>query len=191
MTHKFDPSNIRKLDDPERRKVLPPDEILMLSGLKPGDSMIDIGAGSGYFTFPAALIVGIKGLVTAVDISEEMIKILDSRVKSSAIANIRLIQSREYDFMTEMNRYDYALMCTVLHEVEDKGRLLNEAGRVLRRGGRLTVVEWLKKPMDKGPPIGERIDVTEAASLVENAGFDIVISRIYNDYFYIITAVRK
>jgi ubiquinone/menaquinone biosynthesis C-methylase UbiE len=149
MAHKFDPSNIRKLDDPERRKILPPEEILKLIGLKPGDRMIDIGAGSGYFSIPAARMVGNEGLVTAVDDSGEMIKVLESRVKSSSVANIQVIQSREYDFKTEGNLYDYALLCAVLHEVEDKVRFLLEAKRVLMQGGRLAVIDWQKSRWKK------------------------------------------
>jgi len=95
MPHKFDPQHMAKLD--ERKKILPPKEILLELGLKAGEVMIDIGAGSGYFSIPAVEIVGEKGGVIAVDNSKEMINELSTRVGKSGSGNIEIVLSAEQE----------------------------------------------------------------------------------------------
>ena len=73
MTHKFKVSEKQKLDNPERRAFLPPEETLRKLGLQPGEIMADIGCGIGYFTFPAASIVGPNVKVFALDVAPEML----------------------------------------------------------------------------------------------------------------------
>lgn len=79
--HKFNPENKGKLDNPERRKLLPPEEVLLELGLKKGQNMADIGCGIGYFTIPAGEIVGREAKVYGVDILEEMLRELDQRLE--------------------------------------------------------------------------------------------------------------
>jgi len=61
MANKFDINNKNKLDNPKRRESLPPYDILKTLGLQEGDIFADIGCGIGYFSIPAADIVGSKG----------------------------------------------------------------------------------------------------------------------------------
>ena len=58
--------------------MLPPEKVLLLTGLKEGDIFLDIGAGIGYFAIPAAEITGESGKVIAADISPEMLDELNS-----------------------------------------------------------------------------------------------------------------
>ena len=73
MKHKFDAKSKHKLDNHQRRELLPPERTLLLMGLREGDVMADIGCGIGYFTVPAADIVGNSGKVYGLDVSEEML----------------------------------------------------------------------------------------------------------------------
>ena len=78
MSHKFNPASMHKLDNSGRREMLPPEKVLLLTGLKEGDIFLDIGAGIGYFAIPAAEITGESGKVIAADISPEMLDELNS-----------------------------------------------------------------------------------------------------------------
>lgn len=80
MAHKFDVNNKNKLDNPRRREMLPVNKILDEIGLKAEDNLADIGCGIGYFSFPAADVIGSNGLVYALDVKEEMIEELDKRI---------------------------------------------------------------------------------------------------------------
>ncbi len=69
----FRASEAHKLEDPDRQKWLPVQDVLAALDLRPGMCMADIGAGTGYFTLPAARAVGPQGRVFAVDLQPEML----------------------------------------------------------------------------------------------------------------------
>jgi ubiquinone/menaquinone biosynthesis C-methylase UbiE len=188
MPHKFDPQNMKKLE--ERKKILPPMEVLIELGLGPGDVFVDIGAGTGYFSLPALDIVEENGRVIAVDTSREMLDELESRVKSAGASNIEIIQSDEYDLKVADSSASFAFICTVLHEVEDKILFLTAIQKAMKTGGRLAIVEWIKQPMEKGPPPQDRIDISEAADMARQTGFRSIQSRAYNEFFYFVTALK-
>jgi ubiquinone/menaquinone biosynthesis C-methylase UbiE len=188
MPHKFDPRHMAKLE--ERKKILPPKEVLLELGLKAGEVMIDVGAGAGYFSMPASEIVGDKGWVVALDNSEGMIEELASRVRTSGAGNIEIVLSKEYDLIVADNTADFALLCTVLHEVEDKILFLDAVRKAMKPNGRLAIVEWTKKPMEMGPPLQDRLDGPEALDLLKRLGLHDIRLKDYNEYFYFATAVN-
>lgn len=74
MVHKFDVKNRSKLDNAERRSILPSEKTIASFNLSEGDIMADIGCGIGYFTIPTSKIVGESGRIFAMDISPEMLE---------------------------------------------------------------------------------------------------------------------
>jgi ubiquinone/menaquinone biosynthesis C-methylase UbiE len=191
VARKFDARNMSRLDDVKRSTLLPAREILVEAGLKPGHTFLDVGAGTGYFAFPASEIVGEKGKAIAVDISDEMIRELKARTVSKAVRNMEIRKSEEYDVMIDEGIVDLALMCTVLHEIDDKGRFLANLKKVLKPAGRLCVIEWQKRAMEMGPPVQERLEPGEVAELLAGTGLEIVEERTYNDTFYGVTGVIR
>lgn len=190
MPHKFDISSKNKLDNPKRREILPPHETLVKLGLKAGDVVADIGCGIGYFSIPAAEIVGQKGIVYATDISLEMIEVVETKAAESNVINIRPIVTGEYDLKLADNSVSFAFMCTVLHEIEDKVRFINEAKRILVQQGRIAIVEWSKKNSDWGPPIDHRLEGDTVKQTLQDCGFKDMSVTELNEYFYIVTAVK-
>lgn len=83
MTHKFDVQNKCKLDNPKRREMLPIEKVLAEIGLKEDDILADIGCGIGYFSIPAAQLIGSKGKVYALDVKYEMIEDVGKRAKEN------------------------------------------------------------------------------------------------------------
>ncbi|MGB8453500.1 MAG: class I SAM-dependent methyltransferase [Anaerocolumna sp.] len=188
MAHKFNVNNKSKLDNPRRREMLPVDKVLSEVGLKPADNFADIGCGIGYFSIPAAMIIGQTGMVFALDVESEMIKELDNKIEESSLSNIQTIITGEYDFKLEENSVSYAFMCTVLHEIDDKARFLNEAQRILIDGGKIAIVEWIKSESDWGPPVGHRLESNEVKQLLQKCGFKDTSIMKLNEYFYIVMA---
>ena len=191
MAHKFSPGSMSKLDDPRRIELLPAREILLESGLGSGQTFLDVGAGTGYFTFPASEIVGETGKVIAVDIADGMIRELRERTLAKSVRNIEIKKSEEYDVGIGQRVVDMALMCAVLHEIDDKERFLSMLEKVLAPGGRLAVIEWEKKVMEIGPPLNERLEPGETARLLTMIGMEVAEERKYNGIFYGVTGVRS
>jgi len=183
MAHKFNVKEMHKLDSFERRKILPPEEILIKAGLKIKDIFLDIGCGIGYFSIPASRIIGIEGRVFALDTSSEMLEELKRRIYKKNIKNIIPIFSEPYRFPLESNAGTFALISNVLHEVEDKISFLEETNRVLIRCGTLCIVEWQKKETERGPPLEDRINESEIKNLLEKTNYKLTNIHLIGDFF--------
>ena len=169
--HRFDPKDSARLDDEWRRNALPPLRTLQALGVRESDTLLDIGCGIGYFTFPAADFIGPTRKVFALDVSEGMLDEMDRRVHVLGATNVVALLSDGYDWKLPDGSVTFVLCAAVLHEVEARGRFLDEAKRVLKPGGRIGIVEWTKADPTRGPSPEERLDPTEVAALLHSAGF--------------------
>jgi ubiquinone/menaquinone biosynthesis C-methylase UbiE len=171
MPHIFNPEDRQNLDSPERRGEMPPEETLVRAGIKPGDIVADIGCGMGYFTFPAARMIGPKGLVYAVDVSGVMLAEVRSKAAAAGAFNIETHQVPQSRLTLPAAEYTLAILSDVLHEVDDKKAFLASVSEALRPGARLAVIEWAKKETPAGPPLKERLAEDELQVLLKKAGF--------------------
>ncbi|KOA21443.1 demethylrebeccamycin-D-glucose O-methyltransferase [Clostridium homopropionicum DSM 5847] len=169
--HKFNIKSIEKLDNPERRRIMPPEETLAKFNIKDDGTLLDIGCGIGYFTIPAVNLVK-NHKVIGIDIVREILEVAEERAKG--ISNIEFRQSEEYSFPVENNSIKYSFICNVIHEIEDKEMYLNEIERVLLEGGYLLIIDWDKKEMPVGPPINDRISKNEMIELCNSTGLKFI-----------------
>lgn len=190
MAHRFDPAHLGHLDSPLRRLLLPQGRILKRIGVKEGDVFLDIGAGAGYFSFPAAEIVGEGGLVYAIDIEPEAVRLLNEKREALGKRNVQVRQSTEKELGVPPGSGTVALLFTVLHEVDDKAGLLRSILHSLKEGGRLVVVEFRKEALLLGPPKSERISKEELQALLEVAGCHDIRFEPLNASLYIAAAVK-
>lgn len=193
MQHEFDIKNKKKLDSPKRREMLPTRTVLNKIGLNEGARLADIGCGIGYFSIPAADVIGPQGIVFALDVSKEMIEELDKKIEENGIENIRTVITDKYNFKLEDNSVSYAFICTVLHEIEDGMAFINETKRILALGGKIAVVEWIRAESDWGPPVDHRLDSSDVKIMLQAAGFKEIEYLKLNEHFYIVkgTLVNK
>lgn len=190
MVHKFNSGHKHKLDNEKRRAIMPPAETLVELGLERNNTMVDIGCGGGYFTIAASKIVGDPAKVFALDISEEMLGEVQRKALETGVSNIHAIRVDEYDLKIENHSADFALLCNVLHEIEDKERFINEISRILKPYGKLAIIEWEKTEGDFGPPVNERIDKESIKDLLRGYGFYVLKSFNLGTDFYAITGGR-
>ena len=139
----------RGLDSNFRRKLQPPDKIIQRSGIRKGMRVLEVGCGSGAFTTFVARVVGEEGKVYALDIQPEMLQQLESKLarpENEDIKNIEPVNSSAYDLPFDDNSLDLVYMVTVLQEIPDRSKALQQVRRVLKPGGILSVTEWLPDP---------------------------------------------
>lgn len=141
-------------------------------GLGENDLVVDIGAGSGVFTIPAAKLT--NNFVYALDINSEFLKIIDEKAKQEGLHNIVTMKSEiGKNYKLKKNIADIVLLVTVLHEVEDKDGLLSEIKRIIKNGGTLAIIEFHKRETAMGPPVSQRISREEIVSLCSKYGFEL------------------
>jgi ubiquinone/menaquinone biosynthesis C-methylase UbiE len=170
---------IHKFENPKRLSELAVTDTLGKLGLD-GDSVFcDVGAGTGIFTFAAARIT--CGTVYSVEISHEMLEVLGSRLGTSDVANVKILDRIE-DVPSGL--CDLILLCAVLHEVEDVSLLLRELDRILKADGTLTIIEFHKRQTSMGPPVEERLSENEVTELLDRYSFSLKDKTALGDNFY-------
>jgi ubiquinone/menaquinone biosynthesis C-methylase UbiE len=187
MPHPINPAHLGHLDNPLRRLIMPPGRSLDRFGVEEGDIVLDFGAGSGYFSFPAADRVGERGFVYALDIAPEAIAIIEGKIAATGRKNIRPIRTSGGDWGLAREVGTIALMITVLHEVGDKAAVLERLYDCLRPGGRIAILEFKGRAFF-GPPKDERIDEASMRGLLEEAGFADARFTPWSPLFYLATA---
>lgn len=179
------------VDEEERRKWQDPVVILNDIGLRSGLVFIDVGCGDGFFTLPAARIVGKEGIVYAVDLNAEAIDLLRQKASREELTNVRAEVGTAEDTVFCHACADIVFYSIVLHDFRDPSRALLNARTMLKPDGRVVDLDWKKKPMDFGPPLRIRFSEEYAARLIENAGFKVERRKDKGFYHYVISAVPE
>ncbi len=126
--------------------VAGPDKILHRIKLAPGMRLLDVGAGPGRLTLPAARRVGSSGEVVALDIQEGMLEKLRLRAAEMGIDNVRSIHAAAGSGVVEKDFFDRAILVTVLGEIRNPQAALLEIFDALKEGGILSVTEVIPDP---------------------------------------------
>jgi ubiquinone/menaquinone biosynthesis C-methylase UbiE len=147
------PGGIPWLDRPAREQEEQPEKVIDALGLHEGEVVVDLGAGSGYFSFRMAPKVGKTGKVFAVEIQDEMLAAIRKRATATRITNVEAVKCTETDPGLPANAVDLVLMVDVYHELAYPFEVMTEVRKALRPGGRVVFVEYRKE--DPRVPIKE------------------------------------
>ncbi len=180
---------IASLDDPARDAYQKPDEVLKALALRPGEVVADIGAGSGYFTVRFARTVGDTGRVYAVDISPDMIRHLNHRLRDSGIRNVVTVLSDPDDPLLPDGSVDRFVIVDTWHHIEDQARYLALLKRMLKPGGQVVHLDFQKRDLPVGPPTGMKIAREDLVKQMEDAGFRLVAEHTFLPYQYFLVFV--
>src|SRR5262249_11599845 len=108
---------VESFERPERASWQKPDEVVQALGVKNGDVVADIGAGTGYFTRRFAKAVEPDGKVYAVDVAADVLDYLKERADQEGLRNIVTIVSRDDDPMLPQGAVDLAFFCDTTHHI--------------------------------------------------------------------------
>jgi ubiquinone/menaquinone biosynthesis C-methylase UbiE len=147
------PRGIEWLDRPQREEEERPDLLLDALDLHHGEVVADLGAGSGYFTFRMAPMVGKNGKVLAVEVQPAMLDALRKRAAATKATNVEVVEGSETDPNLPKGGVDLVLVVDVYHELAYPFEVMTKVREALKPGGRVVFVEYRKE--DPTVPIKE------------------------------------
>lgn len=118
------------------------DEIVATLELSPGDSVADIGAGTGFFSFLMAEAVGPEGTVYAIDIAKNFIDYMDGKAKEYGLKNVVTIRNDPRSTGLETKTVDAVFICDTYHHFEYPFDMLASIRSALKDDGVLVIVDF-------------------------------------------------
>jgi ubiquinone/menaquinone biosynthesis C-methylase UbiE len=118
------------------------DRLLEVADLRLGERVLDIAAGTGLVSFPAAQAVGAEGEVVATDLSQSMVDALDGQAGERGLQQVRAERMDAESLRFDDDSFDAALNALGLMYVPDPPAALSEMLRVLKPGGRAVAAVW-------------------------------------------------
>ncbi len=158
------------LERPEREKEEHTTRLLKNMNIKPEDTIADIGAGSGYHVFKMAKKATL-GHIFAVDIQDEMLTAIQSKIRIRALENITTVKGGEQEVNLKPNSVDKMLLVDVYHEFNFPFEMLRSIHKAMRKNGKLYLIEY--RGEDVQVPIKKLHKMTkkQAVKELEAAGF--------------------
>lgn len=170
--NRFDPRKLDKLNNPQRLVDIPVDVVWKKLGLPDGGVLVEIGAGTAFFSV-AFLRQARAEKLYACDISEVMIDWINSNIVEQHPAIVPL-QTMDDSVPLPNGIGDLVFMINLHHELDDPARILSEAFRLTRPGGRVLIIDWKKEEMAEGPPLDIRCSQNEVEKGLATAGFQAI-----------------
>lgn len=183
-------SKIAFLDSRQRERLIPPETLISQMPIEKSHTLLDIGAGTGFFTIPMAENTSNK--VYAMDPDRRMLSIIEDKAKEKGLTNIELVQDFIENLSIDDHSIDFVMASLILHEVSSLTKALSNIFNVLKPGGHLLCLEYEKDDLIvEGPPMSIRIGSKELEKALSSIGFEIVKNTKINDDIYTVLAVKK
>ncbi len=182
--HRDPKAYIAALEDPKRDAYQKPHEVIEALGVKAGETIADIGAGSGYFALRFADHVGGQGRVYAVDIDPDMIRHLNRRIRDAGLQNVTTVLADPDDPLLPEHSIDRIFICDVWHHIENQPKYLALLKTLLKPGGQIVMIDFQKKDLPVGPPVGMKIAREDLVKQMEQNGFKLAKEHTFLPYQY-------
>ena len=172
-------------DDPGRDRWQRPEEVVELLDCTDGMTVVDLGAGTGYFLSDLSEAVGTHGRVLALDSEPAMVDFMMKRVEEEGLRNVRPDFIPPDDPSLSPRSVDRVLIVNTWHHIRDREEYARKLLTTLRPGGRILVVDFTDdSPI--GPPANHRLTPQTVADELRGAGFDVTVTEESLPYQYAI-----
>lgn len=175
-------------ESPERDAWQKPDEVIAALGDIAGKTIMDIGSGTGYFSFR---LVDAGANVICADIDERFLDYIASRKAQRQISDEQMeLRHVPYDSsLLQPGEVDMVLLVDTYHHILNREAYFSEVRAGLKPGGQLVVVDFFKRDLPVGPPMDMKIERETIIEELRDAGFEqFEVNGDLLPYQFIITA---
>lgn len=177
-------SRIETMERAQRDEWQKPDEVVKALGLKPGEMVADIGAGSGYFTRRIAKAVAPQGKVYAVDVAADILGYLKERADKEGLHNIVTIVSQPTDPMLPPDSVDLAFFCDTTHHIDHRVEFYKKLAPAVKLHGRMAIIDYPPDSPHAPHKPDQLVPRSQVISEAEQAGFKFVKDFSFLPYHY-------
>ena len=181
------------LESSPRVAELQVERVVAALRIQPGQSVADLGAGTGLFARAFSSEVGASGTVYAVDVNEKLLAHIEHDAERRDLDNIRVVHATADDARIPQ-LVDLVFVCDTLHHIENRGPYLRGLRRYLKPGGRLAIID----PAENAPHIDAvvvpsmRYTMSELDAWMRDADFELAETYDFpEDYFFMIFTCRS
>jgi ubiquinone/menaquinone biosynthesis C-methylase UbiE len=181
-----------KLLNPPLDEAIDPLQIIALTPIRPYEEIGDIGCGPGYLTLPLAK-HAYDGKVYAIDPRKEMLDIVRERVAAARLGNVEFVLSKRIKVPLNDEVLDGSVVSDVVTAARRPRSLLKEVHRLLREGGWLAIIDWIKSNTSDGAENDEdrRLPAERVADMASEIGFTRVTLRLVGGQRYLLLLRKR
>lgn len=179
---------VNHFESPERDKYQKPEKVMEYLGDIKGKKVMDLGAGSGYFTFRLA---DAGAQVIAADVDDEFQQFIKQKKEKLGYTDEQIqLKKLPYDNpLLEKNEVDIVLLVNTYHHIENRIDYFSKVLNGLNSQGELIIIDYKKGTLPVGPPADHKIDKEIVQKELRNAGFNsIELDNELLEYQFIIRA---
>lgn len=158
-------------DDASRDAWQKPAELVAALGVRPGETVADVGAGGGYFNRWLAGAVGAEGRVVAVDVEPELVARMAERATREGTPQVEARLGLPDDPGLKPGEADLVLLVNTYHHLEDRVAWFDRLRAAVKPGGRLAVVDFVPGDLPVGPPAAHKIPPDQVDAELAQAGW--------------------
>jgi ubiquinone/menaquinone biosynthesis C-methylase UbiE len=152
-------------------RFIDPGSVVNQLEFRNGMKVANFGCGTGYFAFPIAKKIGPDGIVWALDVLQQKIEAVESQAKLSGVTNIitkRVNLENEKGSGLPRESADWVILVNMLFQNSNKNSIFTEAKRVLKKAGRILLIEWDERNFPIGPDKELKIAKSEMIKIAKN-----------------------
>jgi SAM-dependent methyltransferase len=187
VSHSFENAErwAERFDSPERAEWQKPQQVAWLLGLGAGQSVADLGCGTGYFLRILSGLVEESGKVYAVDIEQEMLDHATAR-QDIPYDNVVAVLAEPSDPKLPDGELDLILTVNTWHHIDKRIKYLGRLASALKPYGRLVIIDWREGDLPHGPPAGHKLSRDAVVDELRKAGWTLTSESVALPYQYML-----